>query len=115
MQHKNQNKVWTAEEKYAPITKVLAGASVTSTAISEGIRPGLLHQFEDSVLLPLAESGVYALTASVAFRQLAPLTSGSQYPHYAIQHRAVIFPRSSFLTASLRGQVVFDPIPLACC
>ena len=45
MQHKNQNKVWTAEEKYAPITKVLAGASVTSTAISEGIRPGLLHQW----------------------------------------------------------------------
>ena len=115
LQHKNQNKVWTAEEKYAPITKVLAGASVTSTAISEGIRPGLLHQFEDSVLLPLAESGVYALLASVAFRQLAPLTSGSQYPHYAIQHGAVIFPRSSFLTASLRGQVVFDPIPLACC
>ena len=45
LQHKNQNKVWTAEEKYAPITKVLAGASVTSTAISEGIRPGLLHQW----------------------------------------------------------------------
>ena len=45
MQHKNQNKVWTAEEKYAPIAKVLAGASVTSTAISEGIRPGLLHQW----------------------------------------------------------------------
>ena len=45
LQHKNQNKVWTAEEKYAPIAKVLAGASVTSTAISEGIRPGLLHQW----------------------------------------------------------------------
>ena len=45
LQHKNQNKVWTAEEKYAPIAKVLAGASVTSTAISEGIHPGLLHQW----------------------------------------------------------------------
>ena len=45
LQHKNQNKVWTEEEKYAPIAKVLAGASVTSTAISEGIRPGLLHQW----------------------------------------------------------------------
>ena len=40
LQHKNQNKVWTAEEKYAPIAKVLAGASVTSTAISEGICHG---------------------------------------------------------------------------
>ena len=45
LQHKNQNKVWTAEEKYVVIAKVLAGASVTSTAISEGIRPGLLHQW----------------------------------------------------------------------
>ena len=27
LQHKNQNKVWTAEEKYELVAKVLAGAS----------------------------------------------------------------------------------------
>ena len=73
------------------------------------------YLFKDSVFLPLAESSIYALPASIAFRQLAPLTSGSQYPQHAIQHHAVIFSRSSFLTASLRWQIVFDSVPLACC
>ena len=73
------------------------------------------YLFKDSVFLPLAESGVYTLPASIAFRQLAPLTSGSQYPQDTVEHHVVIFSRSSFLTASFRWQIVFDPIPLACC
>ena len=45
LQHKNQNKVWTAEEKYELVAKVLAGASKMETAISEGISTGLLYQW----------------------------------------------------------------------
>lgn len=37
-----------------------------------------------------------------ALRQLAPLTSGSQYPQHTIQHHAGIFSRSSFMTVSFR-------------
>lgn len=63
--------------------------------------------------MPLAESGVYALPTSAALRQLAPLTSGSQYPQHGIRYHAVIFSRSSFLTASFRWQKVFYSIPFA--
>ncbi len=45
LQHKNQNKVWTAEEKYELVAKVLAGASKMETAISAGISTGLLYQW----------------------------------------------------------------------
>ena len=45
LQHKNQNKVWTAEEKYELVAKVLAGASKMGTAISAGISTGLLYQW----------------------------------------------------------------------
>ena len=45
LQHKNQNKVWTAEEKYELVAKVMAGASVRATAISAGISNGLLYQW----------------------------------------------------------------------
>ena len=45
LQHKNQNKVWTAEEKYELVAKVLAGASKMETAISAGISTGLLYHW----------------------------------------------------------------------
>ena len=44
LQHQNQNKIWTAEEKYELVAKILAGASVTATAIASGIATGLLYQ-----------------------------------------------------------------------
>ena len=45
LQHKNQNKVWTAEEKYELVAKVLAGASNIEIAIAAGINDGLLYQW----------------------------------------------------------------------
>ena len=45
LQHKNQNKVWTAEEKYELVAKVLAGASNIETAIAAGINKGLLYSW----------------------------------------------------------------------
>ena len=45
LQHKSQNKVWSAEEKYELVAKVLAGASVLEIAISAGISSGLLYQW----------------------------------------------------------------------
>lgn len=45
LQHQNQNKIWTAEEKYELVAKILAGASVTPTAITAGISNGLLYQW----------------------------------------------------------------------
>ena len=45
LRHKNQNKVWAAEEKYELIAKILAGASCRETAISAGISDGLLCQW----------------------------------------------------------------------
>lgn len=37
--------MWTAEEKYELVAKILAGASVTPTAIAAGINKGLLYQW----------------------------------------------------------------------
>ena len=45
LRHKNQNKVWTAAEKYELVAKVMAGASARATAISAGISDGLLYQW----------------------------------------------------------------------
>jgi len=45
LQHKNQNKVWTAEEKYELVAKVLAGASNKEIAFTAGIADGLLYQW----------------------------------------------------------------------
>ena len=45
LQHKKQNKVWTAEEKYELVAKVLAGASSTETATAAGISSGLLYSW----------------------------------------------------------------------
>ena len=41
----NQNKVWTAEEKYELVAKVLAGESNRTTAIAAGIDKGLLYSW----------------------------------------------------------------------
>ena len=45
LQHKKQNKVWTAEEKYELVAKVLAGRSNKETAFAAGINDGLLYQW----------------------------------------------------------------------
>ena len=45
LMHKRQNKVWTVEEKYELVAKVLAGASIKATALSSGINNGLLYQW----------------------------------------------------------------------
>ena len=45
LRHKKQNKVWTAEEKYELVAKVLAGVSCTETAIAAGIDSGLLSRW----------------------------------------------------------------------
>ena len=45
LRHKNQNKVWTAEEKYELVAKVLAGSSNKETAFTAGIGDGLLYQW----------------------------------------------------------------------
>ena len=37
LRHKAQNKVWSADEKHELVSKVLAGSSVTETAVSAGI------------------------------------------------------------------------------
>ena len=45
LQHKNQNKAWTAEEKFEYVSKVLAGESYIKVAISDGIECSLLYQW----------------------------------------------------------------------
>ena len=45
LQHKNQNKVWTAEEKYELVAKVLAGESNKSTAIAAGVDSSVLYKW----------------------------------------------------------------------
>ena len=45
LQHKNQNKEWTAEQRYELVARVLAGSSVKETAFSAGIDSGQLHQW----------------------------------------------------------------------
>jgi len=45
LQHKNQNRNWTAEEKYEYVAKILAGESYKKLAISAGISSGLLYQW----------------------------------------------------------------------
>ena len=42
---KSQNKVWTAEEKYELVAKVLAGVSNKEVAFTAGINDGLLYQW----------------------------------------------------------------------
>lgn len=45
LKHKEQNKEWTAEEKFKWISKVLAGNSCKSVAIEAGIPDGQLHNW----------------------------------------------------------------------
>lgn len=45
LQHKNHSKIWTAEEKYELVAKVLAGASCKGTAYAAGIHSGHLYQW----------------------------------------------------------------------
>ena len=45
LQHKNQNKIWTAEERYELVVQVIAGKSYISVAYSAGINPGMLYQW----------------------------------------------------------------------
>ena len=45
LRHKAQNKVWSADEKYELVSKVLVGSSVTKIAVSAGISSGLLYQW----------------------------------------------------------------------
>ena len=45
LRHKSQNKVWTPEERYALVARVLAGESYTAVALSSGINSGLLYQW----------------------------------------------------------------------
>ena len=45
LQHRNQNRGWTADEKYAYVAKVLAGESYKEIAISAGIDCSLLYQW----------------------------------------------------------------------
>ena len=45
LRHKNQNKVWTEEEKYELVAKVMAGASYKGTAYAAGINNSLLYQW----------------------------------------------------------------------
>jgi transposase-like protein len=45
LRHKNQNKVWTPEERYALVARVLAGESNKAVALSSGINEGQLYQW----------------------------------------------------------------------
>ncbi len=45
LRHKNQNKEWTAEQRYELVAQVLAGKSIRETAFSAGISDGQLHQW----------------------------------------------------------------------
>ena len=45
LRHKAQNRVWSVDEKYALVAKVLAGVSIRETAVSAGINSGLLYQW----------------------------------------------------------------------
>ena len=45
LQHKNQNKEWTAEQRYELVAQVLAGRSIIETAYSAGIDNGQLHKW----------------------------------------------------------------------
>ena len=45
LKHKNQNKVWSPEEKFELVAKVIAGNSMKSVACNVGINTGLLYQW----------------------------------------------------------------------
>lgn len=45
LQHKNQNKEWTADQRYELVAQVLAGRTIKETACSAGINNGQLYQW----------------------------------------------------------------------
>ena len=45
LRHKNQNKSWTPEERYALVARVLAGESYKTVAFSSGINQGQLYHW----------------------------------------------------------------------
>ena len=45
LRHKNQNKTWSPEERYALVARVLAGESNKTVALSSGINQGQLYQW----------------------------------------------------------------------
>ena len=45
LRHKNQNKEWTPEERYALVAQFLAGESLRAVAYSAGISSGQLYQW----------------------------------------------------------------------
>ena len=45
LRHKSQNKEWTPEERYALVSRVLAGDSIKNVAYSVGINNGQLYQW----------------------------------------------------------------------
>jgi transposase-like protein len=45
LKHKSSNKVWTPEERYELVVKILAGQSIKDTAYKAGIEPGMLRQW----------------------------------------------------------------------
>ena len=45
LKHKNQNKEWTAEQRYELVAQVIAGKSNKEVALSNGINPGQLYQW----------------------------------------------------------------------
>ena len=45
LRHKNQNREWTPDERYALVAQVLAGKSIKSVAVSAGINEGQLYQW----------------------------------------------------------------------
>ncbi len=45
LKHKSENRIWSEEEKYELVAKVLAGQSNQSVAISAGVNSGLLYQW----------------------------------------------------------------------
>ena len=45
LKHNNTNRVWSPNEKYELVAKVIAGGSLTDVALKEGIAPGMLYQW----------------------------------------------------------------------
>ena len=45
LRYKGRNKVWTPEERYALVARVLAGESICNVACSAGISTGQLYQW----------------------------------------------------------------------
>ena len=45
LKHKSFNRVWTPDEKYELVAKVIAGISRTDVALKAGINPGMLYRW----------------------------------------------------------------------